>query len=180
MQKESIMIFYSGSICYPFIHNTKDIDIFFIVKEKKSKIEYYNLFLQFGIDIRELHLQKKIDLHFVTLESVNTRLFVWQNRYIKILYNPTNIKLENDVFKYKNNILSIFKSRLLELRLKEILWKEWYYIYTTLCFLKNNSYTLTEEQIKNINILHDRKKEDSKQRLELKSEIIKEIELWQI
>ena len=46
--------------------------------------------------------------------------------------------------------------------------------------LKNNSYILTEEQINNINILHDRKEKDLEKREELKQFIIQEVESWQL
>ena len=49
-------------------------------------------------------------------------------------------------------------------------------MYTTLCILKNKSYTLTEEQINNINMLHDRKDEDLENRKVLIDSIIEEIQ----
>ena len=57
--------------------------------------------------------------------------------------------------------------------------KPFYHVYASICILKRNSYDLSEEEINNINILHDRKEEDFEIRKQLIDEMMEEINSWQ-
>ena len=58
--------------------------------------------------------------------------------------------------------------------------KRYYQIYQGMCIMNNNSYELTKEQIKNVNILHDMNAGDNDKRQQLIEDIKKEVESWRV
>ena len=117
----------------------------------------------------------------------------WDGNYIEYikgenLDNQITLPLDNieetkeELIKSCNRLLTIKNKKLKDVDANYFKYKIkiWYHIYTMLCYVKNNSYDLTEEQIKNINILHDREEKDIEKRIKLIDEITKEIKAWQL
>lgn len=176
------MIFYGGSKTYPFIQNSHDNDLIAVIENDNVKDEVRELLHSEGIRRKNIS-ELGIDFHLITLErneTFFTKYRPWVSNYIEFIHNPDNIDLSYNMLEHVNDV----KSNLIEFlpKIRDIPTnnKDYYYIYTTLCFLKNNSFELTEEQINNINILHDKKEDDLEIRTKLIEDIIKEIESWQI
>jgi len=174
-----ISCYFVGSSTVPFINNKHDIDIVVIVdKENKKRLDKNKL---------SMFRQSGLDVHLVDM-NLFTKFVHWNNLFAKHysgdnLDNDTSMPLK-DIDNTKKSIVQTYN------RLKDedcsnhinhiYKIKLWYHIYTLLCYLKNDSYELTEEQIENINILHDREEKDIEKRRKLIDDMIKEIESWQI
>ena len=172
----------SGSYAIPYIKNNNDYDLLLYAKPQMKDIlqnlvrEYYNR--------KDLMDQFKIDIHVrdENYHILNT-LYAFEDRFIiPIGYNEdiiTRVDILDNISKAKENILRIFNTGKITNEYKYTT-NVWYYIYSTCCIIKENSYELTTEEIENINILHDREEKDLDKRQELIDNMIKEIELWQI
>lgn len=184
---------FTGSSFLSFINHPTDEDIILIFNNEEDKISAKNLFKS-TYDIKELR-KLKLDFHFSTLEFEIKDLkglpfpylaFLSHDVYDKDLNYIESIGLEVDEFlKYKTIYKEVFLERInmwLD-RLKEnkiddkyfFKLKLFYQIYTTLCFLNNKSFNLTEEQIENINILHDREESTYEKRKELITKLIEDV-----
>lgn len=173
-------VYIVGSKSVKFINNPSDFDVVIITNN-----DYKELKQLMQKDVGDIRKTDNIDVHVCDEEFFINHAH-WHHPFCQLYYGSMlNIKdiLSNKDFT-KNDITLRYKGLTESKFLKEHNMtrnlKQWYHIYAVLCYLKNNSYELTEEQIKNINILHDRKQEENDERLNLVDEIIKEIELWQI
>ena len=174
-----------GSRMLPFIRNPKDYDIIIVCKDKPNLEEAIRLF-KLKYNKEELR-ESFIDTHFRTLEQGKVSLL--DSVYCYLLYyekaeQEQILKESLTIDKIKENVINRYsrfkaaRERKANLSLYDS--KLWYYMYTSICIINNNSYELTEEQIDNINILHDRKEEDIEVRKQLIDTMIEEIEEWQI
>ena len=178
----------SGSRCFSFISNPHDYDIIIISKDEESRAECMRLYRKTYV-VRDIFKEYHLDFHF---RSLNREEMLLDTPYPYLTLKTEIIYSNSDEFKseekpvdyllnYESQIIKNYKEKLQSKTSKETKLnnKFWYYAYTTLCILKNKSSELSEEQIENINILHDRKEEDIEKRMELIDDIIKEIESWQ-
>lgn len=176
-----------GSYANPYIKDSqKDYDINIYFETKKDREDACKLFYR-DFSLQSLR-EMGIDLHFVdkTLD-VSNKVYVYQTMFIQPILGYERVLPKIDILQDIPHTKKVIKSLLDFTRRKEqetgypmYANKYWYHAYTELCIITNNSYDLVEEQIDNINLLHDRKEEDQNTRKELIDEMIKEIELWQI
>ena len=183
-----------GSISIKYIKNNKDIDVFVFCKDQKQ-VELCNSIIDrngrkelrsnYNVDI---HIAEKWDDNFIyTLNQSWKYLADFPDNLIEafkdIIIKPINI----DEFIESGDIIKSKIKRFIDRRIeftniedRIYLSKYWYYIYLIEAILKNKSFDLTDEQIINVNMLHDRKQECLSKRKELIDSMIKEIKLWQI
>lgn len=176
-----------GSSCFKSINNKHDYDIIIVSKDNETKMKCMSLFRK-NYDVLDLALNRHIDIHFISKDMEDLHLL--QNPFYKYLlkdslltdYEVNDIDI-NYILERRNQTISNLKERILSNELmetdKRYERKIWYRTYLTLCIYKNKSFELTEEQIKNINILHDRNEKDIEIRTKLIDDMIKEIETWQ-
>lgn len=176
-----------GSYSLPFINNPHDYDIIVICDTFEDRL-YCKKQLLDNYNVRDLRKDYGLDFHFITKEYEDeflvTSIYPFYYKQSDIIYKTLKEYevIKKDISAILSNANNIYES--LKIKLDNILslsdnvkyqHKFWYYAYTTLCVLKNNSYELTAEQIENINILHDRKDEDIHKRKSLIEKIIQEI-----
>ncbi len=187
-------IYLAGSHKLSFINNPKDCDIIIISETEEQSKELKRLFYE-KYSRKEFREKYNYDLHFISdyreQEIFNRTAHYPYITYIKYdVYNNNfefketrGISLEDFIAnkdKYKERYLYLIdewieslKRRNKEEHFYDI--KIFYYMYTTLSILNNKSFELTEEQIENINILHDRKEEDLEKRKELITKLIEDV-----
>ena len=172
---------YGGSRRFSFINNPSDYDIIVICKNLEDKhICVRSFYKQYSVE--ELRQQYKIDFHFILQEWEDIFMLMYPLSHKNIIYKTVEYSFKeknlNDVLKQKQQVFILYKEKIKRALLRSPIhykYKMWYEIYSTLCIYKNNSFQLTEEQIENINILHDRKEEDFDKRVALINTIIEEI-----
>lgn len=179
-----IAVLLTGSAVLPYIKHPYDKDYIFLYKDEASaKIAEEKLLKKYSW----LELKTKFDWDIHIRFGEDTEYYGLGN-YIKVIKgDPAVISklpkiLENKEF-YKDRCLNIYK------RQKDLLasfptmaWytrKTWYYLYRIVNVINNNSYELTEKQIEEINILHD-KDTTVNERKPIVDRLVEEIELWQI
>lgn len=192
LKDKILYVTFSGSKSYPFIKNAHDLDIIFVVANQEDKKICLDRYIR-NFNIREITKTYGVDIHFA-LESYDKAYYLIQNYYAKNFWPYKELdfprynyefNLETDKEKLKKMIISVYNhiKKLHEGRTDIQLFnsKKWYHIYLCLCILKNNSFDLTEEQINNINMLHDIiDASNREQRKQLVDEMISEVEQWQI
>lgn len=99
-----------------------------------------------------------------TIKTITIDEFLDRKDNIKINYLNT-IKSTEERSQNKENPESWFYDR-----------KLWYYLYITVTILQNQSWDLTDEQKKIVNLLHDFKEETCTQRISIIDRLIKDIE----
>lgn len=180
-------LFLGGSESLGIINNTNDIDIIVVI----DSLEKRKVCAQWIHDNRATLREKGFDIHSEIQEwqdnLINHKSFpyfalmheCYSNQYESI--GEKGITLE-EFLNVEPQIIKNFKE---DIERKEnspigdkYISKEWYHKYLTLCIFKNKSLDFTEEQLYNINLLHDRKQEDSEKRTLLIDELIEEIKLW--
>lgn len=160
-----ISIELSGSSVLPWIKAPADKDIIFIYETSEKARKAHSNLLK-AKEIFYLPRSEPMDLHFKTshlLLDVSSCIYGYETHFsipylnFKSLLDKIDI-LTNGKENYIQNLKKYYlfiKSRE-QRNLDNYKLKQWYHIYTGLCILDNNSYNLTEEQIQNINILHDK------------------------
>lgn len=135
----------TGSGILPWIENPHDTDYIFYVRNRKDVKKLILLF----------KLRPKNECWIVDeLEVQGTRLYSYEYYYLKPVFGndfPTYNILEH-VNDYKRELIKkgLGKPFIVEA-------KFWYHVLTGIYLLDNEKYELTEEQISNIQLLHDRK-----------------------
>jgi len=171
-QPYCISIYYGGSRVNKYIKNPGDYDFILFGRTPEDMCHIRRVLFRY--------LNKNSDIHYINDFSQVRNKEIEEHSYGSYINNMM-IKLVGEDIEFKFDIIDknreeykqILKETIVKLNEGKIKnQKRWYQIYQGLCIMNNNSYELTEKQIKNINILHD-KKEGSK-------EIIEEIKLWQI
>ena len=173
-----------GSRSFPFIYNPRDIDVVFVCKDKKEAERVYRerYLVAQSYFKRELHL----DIHFYALEEegerfplcINIPYLITFNNNSKLGKRPKEKRsLEELIAKEKGNLVSYIWE--IKQKYEDIYSaKLWYNIYLSLCIIKNKSYDLSDEQIKNINILHDGEDKTLNKRKTLIDDMLEEIYSW--
>ena len=173
-----------GSRSLTFIKNPADYDIIVVSKNEEQRTACVNLFnnLYSNEHLRRLY---KLDFHFTTIDHENEFLVNTIYPYFAQKTDPLYIVVKDYLEDYKPIEYFLSKKPEIIQNYKKIITgkstinssskykhKFWYYAYTTLCIFKNKSYNLTEEQINDINILHDRQEKDLEKRQQLINNII--------
>lgn len=177
--KVNIYILSSSTIKY--IANPRDIDICIVIDEP-DKEKFWDLKRKIYRDLKIKFNYHEYNLCIKILNKetfIKNNLFYGYNLHYCILYNEKdNLNIEytlKDIIKnefiFKEEAIKYLKTFCFDYKQISQM-KEWYHIYIVKSIIENNSYDLTEEQIKNVNILHDIKEEDLLIRKELISECI--------
>lgn len=184
VKENCLIVFKTGSCLLSYLDFYRDIDYVFLYDTEEhaqqAKIYFKSLY-----NIIDIHKNKRIDIHFRSLEKY---LDIWGfTNEIKIIIGNKDIKtklpdLFKDTIKAKEFIIeTITKNKSLYIknpRMKFYNMKSWYYLYRIYSILKNNSYELTNEQKRIINILHNVKEEDKEMRKQIIDNLIQEVESW--
>lgn len=176
----------------PFIRNYHDFDIFIVCNNESDRLNCLQ-YINENFNRKELREKYQLDSHVLTAERDTNYLtnladtFYFDVNHVLIDEFSESIPVKTitiDEYLEKEDLIKQNATKalkfMLEKNLNVYLQKRFYYIYTDLCVLKNKSFDFTEEQIDNINMLHDREEKDIEKRTKLIDEIIKEIESWQI
>lgn len=149
-----------GSSSLPWIKNKHDYDVAIIFKSKLHRHEIdsdKDVRLQFNNLKKELNVKYSISLLSRFEDSLINRAWNYQNHYFQVLIGDIPFDYSYDIFnrEYVNILKSNFEYVSNEYQDKNQIPKFLYHILTGIYMIQNNSYELTEEQIENINIVHD-------------------------
>ena len=171
----------TGSKVNPYIRNKHDTDLIAIVADEEEKsniiaLTHYNL--QNKRQLRENKIDIKIK---IKEDNLSNTIFAYMSHFIQPIegYEKLTIEVPINELLIKQNIINYIQY-LKEKELNFYKQKSFYHIYTSICIMKHNSYDLTEEEINNINILHDREEEKNEIRKQLIDSILEESSLWQL
>lgn len=172
----------TGSCILPYIKNSHDRDIIIITKTWEDRAAARKLYHStFSLEERQqLKKRDNIDIIFnVYPDIIEHQIFFYLKHYIKPLEGYEKLSIEEDINieRYKSLLINFLPSVKMRENYENL--KVWYHIYTVMCIIKHNSYDLTIEEQRNINILHDRKPEENNTRILLINNIIEEIEKWE-
>ena len=172
------MIEIGGSSNLSYIENKHDIDVFVIFKDNTNRKEkmhkIFNLIRtlkDINVNVSVLARTSEIHRHYVdeTYQTETQKQNLLRFPVYAYLFKDIDIVCGEDTSNIKSvDILQEpFKSRYIQ-ALKDFLVedthifttagyhsKRLYHVLTGLYIIKNNSYDLTEEQVANINLLHD-------------------------
>ncbi len=168
-----------GSRSSPYIRNPKDNDIVLVVEDENKKAELvrdlYNRFKR--QDMRNENLDLKIRVY---PNDLSNRVYWYTGNFNKPLEGfvkqTKNIPISEKIIK---QVCINYLEHIKKCNVNFYKQKPFYHVYTSLCVLNHNSFELTEEEIDNINILHDRKEEDFETIKKLIDEMVEEIQSWQ-
>ena len=167
-----------GSACLPFINNSNDVDIHaFINKDKFEKRtdalreakkavrnEFPNVAIICHWDNRFTDgITRLDDMTDFLHQTCSLPSYVYQSHFAKIIYGEKkSIFGDIDILgKDKSDYLSNLKYEIncdgFKKQMKKTgRTKRLYHVLCGIYFIENNSYELTEEQKKNVNIAHDK------------------------
>ena len=175
LQPYCIAIYLGGSACQEYIENIHDIDFICFVDEPVNMCHIRRL-----IDWYKRKQKVPENYDFIQIRTKQQEEHSYGSYINKMMIKLIGEDLEfkfDVIDKDKVEYIKILKDAVDKLISGKIInQKRWYQIYQGLCIMKNKSYILTTEQIKNLNILHD-EKEGSKEIIE---NIIVEVNSWQI
>lgn len=167
-----------GSRTLPYIVNSRDIDIL-IIAENLDKLHLWIESMRTDEIIRNMRKQLRkeygVSMMSGTVELFNTRLLYSSYIPYTILFGNMDINLIDiraRADEYKQVCKTRFEQCMSDYEKDHDLYhlKSFYHIYTGMCMIQNGySYDLTEDDIDNINILHDC--EDENRTLTLVEEI---------
>jgi hypothetical protein len=137
-----IAIVKSGSSVLPWIDNPHDTD--YIIYTESEQGEWVSAFYK---------LKPKNDCWFITnISNKKIRLFQYLYHYSQLVYGES-IEPQPDIFEYEKEYKLILIEQLGKPLRKQ---KYWYHILTGIYLLENRDYYLTEEQLQNVRLCHDR------------------------
>lgn len=148
----------TGSIILPWINNYHDIDIVSLCKTKEDRGNLVSIYVE-NKELMKSYYSKGIyplTCDYELFLNPN-KPYAYERKYGVILYAKNNFDISFDIFNdnYLNILKEGFKCVKKEYEDKGIFPKWFYHIITGAYLLENKSYNLTEEQIQNINIVHD-------------------------
>lgn len=170
----------TGSKVNPYIRNKHDMDLIVIVSNEENKSKIIHLIYHNALYKRQLREgQWDIKINFDP-DDLSKSVFGYLSHFVQPIegYEKLTIEVPIDEQLIKQNTINYIR-HLQEKNLDFYKQKSFYHVYTSICIMKHNSYNLTEEEINNINILHDRKEEDYEIRKQLIDNILEEVSLWQ-
>ncbi len=135
----------TGSTILPWINNPHDVDYVFYVTDRRNTLQLVEL----------LNLRPKDECWFVAeLHNLNcTRLYAYEYPFMRPLFGTEFPKY--DLFEHVNEYKQVLINQGLARQCIDGS-KFWYHVLTGIYMLDNETYELTDEQIKNINLCHDR------------------------
>lgn len=154
-----------GTTVIPYIKNPTDYDVVVVFENEQAENDFKDfLFIHNeGEKTNFILLKEQFNfcIHATTLEKQNKSvshnyIYAYQIKFRKPLTGYEMILPDFDYFDRKDDVkkeLINFVERMNGYVIPKE--KYWYNIYTNKCICDNNSYDLTEEQIENINLLHD-------------------------
>lgn len=154
LAKDAKAVYQYGSVILDYIVHKNDDDKCYFYETTElydEKMKYLRLHRK---ELRE----QKIDVHLKDLSTFNPfQIWAYQHRYARLL-SGEHLDFENiNILEHKQEYLDYVKEfvnkRIDNPKLKNL--KIWYHIYTGLSIIENDSYELTDQQIKDINRLHD-------------------------
>ncbi len=148
LQPWLISVCETGSVTIPWIQNARDRDVVFYVKHNNSS-EEVRLF-------KSLIKQYKPQGECWILEVIPDRkyLFAYQYHFLKPLFGETipTWDIFEPVMKARTKRFLIHWAKIHS----DPGSKLWYHVLTLIYLFRNNEYSLTEDQIKNVQACHDR------------------------
>ena len=192
LQPYCYAIYLGGSEVLGFINHPHDHDIILFTRDKNKNHHIFirtmmamqlNTYLQKHnitnavFDNLLMHPQIKEDtLDFIQIRSISTEERAYGSYINKLMIKlaGNNVDFLFDVIDTdRKEYINTLKQTIEKLNdnNKPLNPKRWYQVYTGLCIVLNKSYTFTEEQKKNINILHDMDDSTLEYRLQLQQEI---------
>ena len=160
-QEDLEAIILGGSALLPYLSNYHDIDIIFIWKDYSKRSNNLRACIEFNKSFKQMNIkysclnwfldqyEEAFDEHW----PVYSYLF---NQHQLIAGNKVPLWQEFDILKYPEKIWDTIENQINRAHNK----KWFYHILTVLYILWNQSYELTEEQIININIVHDQQDQE--------------------
>lgn len=185
VKENCLMVFKTGSCQLSYLDFYRDIDYVFLYDTeehaKEAKKKFKTLY-----SLKDLNTEQRIDIHFQNVGNIRRDVWGMHNEIEVIIDNRENKTDTPTILEDKKRYINIIKEAV-----KDIKWmcgkspridfynrKQWYYIYRINTILKNNSYELTDEQKRIINMLHNRKEEEKEMRKQIIDNLIQEVESW--
>lgn len=135
----------TGSRALPWVKNPNDTDYVFYVADRRDTAQLVKLFKLKPVDecwiVGELSTNKC------------ARLYAYEYQFLQPLFGAEFP--DYDIFEHAAEYKQILIDHSLEQPLV-VKHKFWYHVLTGIYMLDNGTYELTEEQIENINLCHDR------------------------
>lgn len=156
----------SGSSSLPFIEHSNDLDIMFVYDTEENANKSKQIFKKL-YDRLTLRKEYNLDIHFISLEKdMLQHSYAYQIHFLKPLLNFKNA-LNVDILSNKEIYLNTLKrtADILSKVSNKYEIKNWYHIYIGFCFIENNKYELTDEQIINVNLLKTWTESENKNKL---------------
>lgn len=163
-------IFIGGSKCLSYIQNPNDIDVFVVFKTLQNPKARFGKIHQLSAEIKKIYEnvsvlpQFKETFNYWLDESnydeehptkMRFPIYVYMARDFQIVCGSDSVGIKNyDVLEHKTRYISALKAA------AETFNYTFYRLLIGLYIIKNNSYELTQEQIANVNVAHDRQDED--------------------
>lgn len=138
-----VSIALTGSKSLSWIENHHDTDYVFYVNDMKNHKALVELF----------KLKPKNECWRVSCFDIKARIYAYQYHFLQVLYG--NEVPQYDIFEHSND----YKRKMVEYGLNKPLTpydKFWYHILTGIYMLQNGKYELTDEQIANVRLCHDK------------------------
>lgn len=157
-------VIYGGSYTLPWIKEAHDIDIGIVFEDAEKQQKGIQIFNSL-YNRQDLKKDYQLCIHFPLKDNIYGTLFQYEYNFNETLcgekIEKINIFLDN---KIKDKVKKALKYRI-TIDPYPIYSKNWYHIYTNLCFIEHDAIELTEEEINKINILHDNRKYTESERL---------------
>ena len=187
IKDECVGIYEIGSWKLPYIQSPHDKDVIFFVNTRKEHDIAKQKLKEFNFnwaDARRqgccFHIQRIQDQCLIIVSYE----WHWANEL-----KHCDQHISYNILNYKEQYLQMLKDKIQGLidgsqeywNHDDILYQQkiWYHIYTGFHILKNNAFELSNEEINNINILHD-SWQDYSQTKEIIDTLIEEVSQWQI
>lgn len=163
-EDQILSIILTGGTKYDTSGQNKDIDYFVIldkdiefirIVDKETKDDY----LCFGINFINKLLQEDIyhiNKAFILLDLCN------QNNYLEYGKQVIDFDLFDNIEKIKNYYIKWLTYRFNFMLKNMMISKNLFYAYVLMYYIKNNAYTLTEEQQNIVNLVHKKQAIDDK------------------
>lgn len=179
LQPYCIAIYLGGSSCQEYINNKHDIDFICFSNEPVDMCHIRRLLYFYFKEHKQPENYDFIQVRTKQREEHAYGSFI-NKMMIKLVGVDIDFKFDiiNDNREEYKQILKDTIKRIEDGKIRNQ--KRWYQIYQGMCIMQNNSYELTEEQVYNINVLHDMNEKDLELRTKLIEDIKKEINSWQI
>ena len=136
----SVVAIYKGGSSL-FLKNNRDIDLVYFYPTRYEALQ----------EKMSYHKSGNIDIHFLKVHNPKVNLWCYLYHFMELVEGE-NLHLDKfSIFDHKDEYIEHLKIYL-ALPHRH---KYWYHILTAVYLFKNNEYTLTEKQLKDIQQTHD-------------------------